>query len=218
MRVSCHHHPAAWPGSRSPRNQAGELLLIEKKDRSAYPERWGLPGGFAEQGEAAPMACQRRVLAQTGLHILPTRLLVVHHMPAEEYAWEGTTHIFDGELTTGKITLADDSRPTAGFGPTRWGAFSPHMPSGASRPRSTPWPAPPSVTSTVTQGVGPPTGWDARATGLSCVERQQPRRSARSFDGRCRATLNLLGGGYASLISWPMGGHPDTGPGRPAPP
>lgn len=90
------------------RNRAGEVLLIEKKNPRGAHGRWGLPGGSARQGEEAPLACQRQVLAQTGLHILPDRLLVVHHMPAQGQALEETSHVFDGELTTGKVILAED--------------------------------------------------------------------------------------------------------------
>jgi ADP-ribose pyrophosphatase YjhB (NUDIX family) len=90
------------------RNLADEVLLIEKNDRSVCPERWSLPGGSARDGELVPIACHRLALSQTGLHILPERLLVVHQMPTEDDIPESTSHVFDGGRCFTKITLADD--------------------------------------------------------------------------------------------------------------
>jgi ADP-ribose pyrophosphatase YjhB (NUDIX family) len=84
------------------------VLLIEKNDRSVCPERWSLPGDCAGDGEPVPIACHRLALSQTGLRILPDRLLVVHQMPAEDEVPEETSHIFDGGRCFTKITLADD--------------------------------------------------------------------------------------------------------------
>jgi ADP-ribose pyrophosphatase YjhB (NUDIX family) len=89
------------------RNLADEVLLIEKNDRSVCPEQWGLPGGSAGDGELVPIACHRHALSQTGLRILPERLLVVHQMPAENDIRENTSHVFDGGRCFTKIALAD---------------------------------------------------------------------------------------------------------------
>ncbi|WP_059007973.1 NUDIX domain-containing protein [Streptomyces specialis] len=77
------------------RNPIGDILLVEKSYRSGRA-RWGLPGGCAKQNEPVPVACQREVLEETGLHVVPGRVLVLHHVPANGTSAEGINAVFDG--------------------------------------------------------------------------------------------------------------------------
>lgn len=77
------------------RNGAGQVLLVEKRYRSG-PQRWGLPGGCAKEEEPAAIACQRDVEEELGLRIVPDRVLLIHHMPAEGNSREGLNTVFDG--------------------------------------------------------------------------------------------------------------------------
>jgi ADP-ribose pyrophosphatase YjhB (NUDIX family) len=76
------------------RDENGRVLLLDKAYRQG-PERFGLVGGLAEAGEPASVACQRHVLRETGLKVVPRGLLVVHHMPANGGVAEGENHVFD---------------------------------------------------------------------------------------------------------------------------
>lgn len=95
------------------RNDDGQVLLEEKSYRSGRL-RWGLPGGCALAGEPASVACQREVKEELGLHIVPGRVLVIHHIPAEghseEYSKEGVNVVFDGGLLAAdtQFTLNDE--------------------------------------------------------------------------------------------------------------
>jgi 8-oxo-dGTP pyrophosphatase MutT (NUDIX family) len=71
------------------------VLLVEQAHRTG-PERWGLPGGWAEEGEPAPAACEREVREKTGLRVSAWRALVIHHMPAHGRSREDVTVVFDG--------------------------------------------------------------------------------------------------------------------------
>jgi len=58
------------------RNEAGEVLLL--KHRMWPPERpWGLPTGYAVKGEEFPMTVVREVKEETGLDVVPGRLVRV---------------------------------------------------------------------------------------------------------------------------------------------
>jgi ADP-ribose pyrophosphatase YjhB (NUDIX family) len=76
------------------RDESGRVLLLEKTYKQG-PERFGLVGGLAEAGEPASAACQRHVLRETGLKVVPRGLLVVHHMPANGAVAEGENNVFD---------------------------------------------------------------------------------------------------------------------------
>ncbi|MDT0342784.1 NUDIX domain-containing protein [Streptomyces litchfieldiae] len=73
------------------RQANGDVLLVEKARRNGRA-RFGLAGGAARAGESVNVACQRVVREETGLVIVPSRVLVIHHTPvAENY-----TVVFDG--------------------------------------------------------------------------------------------------------------------------
>ncbi|MET8982574.1 NUDIX domain-containing protein [Streptomyces sp. NPDC004539] len=58
------------------RNEAGQVLLL--KHRMWPPERpWGLPTGYAVKGEEFPLTVAREVKEETGLDVVPGRLLTV---------------------------------------------------------------------------------------------------------------------------------------------
>ncbi|MFM9611650.1 NUDIX domain-containing protein [Streptomyces niveiscabiei] len=56
------------------RNEAGQVLLL--KHRLWPPDRpWGLPTGYAIKGEEFPLTVVREVKEETGLDVVPGRLL-----------------------------------------------------------------------------------------------------------------------------------------------
>ncbi|ONK10064.1 NUDIX hydrolase [Streptomyces sp. MP131-18] len=82
------------------RNEHGDVLVVEKAYRRGQ-ERFGLVGGHAEGGEAAVVACHREIAEETGLHIVPGRVLAAHHMPATDTVAEGVSMVFDcGTVST----------------------------------------------------------------------------------------------------------------------
>lgn len=90
-------------------NKAGEVLLLDRKDRSTDPDRWGLPGGSVGLGEEVPIACHRQVTATTGLKIIPDRLLVMHQMPADGDKPEEVSSVFSTKpaISGDQITVGE---------------------------------------------------------------------------------------------------------------
>ncbi|GAA1935017.1 NUDIX hydrolase [Streptomyces sodiiphilus] len=98
------------------RNGTGAVLLVEKKYRTGLA-RWGLVGGSAKPGEPAAIACQREILEETGLKVVPERLLAVHYMPAAPPVREGFNFVFDAGILPDDtaITLPEDELASYGW-------------------------------------------------------------------------------------------------------
>jgi 8-oxo-dGTP pyrophosphatase MutT (NUDIX family) len=92
------------------------LLLQQRSDGG----QWGLPGGSVEIGESLAAAVAREVLEETGLIVVPRRLVGVYSDPALQVVrypngncWHYVNVCFEcmvrgGELTTCDETLALD--------------------------------------------------------------------------------------------------------------
>jgi ADP-ribose pyrophosphatase YjhB (NUDIX family) len=62
-------------------NQFGEALLVRRQDTGS----WALPGGVVEEGELPTGAAQREIEEETGLKVLPVRLVGLFFWPT----WTG---------------------------------------------------------------------------------------------------------------------------------
>lgn len=75
-------------------NERGEVLLVEKSYKEG-PDRFGLPGGCAHQGEDARTAARREIREELGLEIEPGAVLALHYMPGNQGAAPGENVVFD---------------------------------------------------------------------------------------------------------------------------
>lgn len=62
-------------------NSAGEVLLQRRSDNG----EWGLPGGAIDPGEEPADAVVREVLEETGVHVVPERLVGVYSGPDHHF-------------------------------------------------------------------------------------------------------------------------------------
>lgn len=95
------------------RDGAGDTLMIRRADDGS----WGFPGGFLDLGENAASAVIREVWEETGVNVVPVRLLGVH---AEPEPWvypngdqtQSVVAIFECSVT-GEATTATGVEATA---------------------------------------------------------------------------------------------------------
>jgi ADP-ribose pyrophosphatase YjhB (NUDIX family) len=99
------------------------LLLQRRADNGL----WGLPGGGVEPGESVSEAVVREVREETGLEVLPGRLVGVYSSPAHHqivtYPDGNVIHYvstsFECALVGGTITCGTESLDVAWFDPDR---------------------------------------------------------------------------------------------------
>src|SRR5262245_4590039 len=88
-------------------DEGGHVLLVKPN----YRDRWGLPGGVAEEGEPPHLACEREISEELGLEIAAGSLLAVDFVPAGDRHLRSMVYvIFDGGTLTDPeaITLQED--------------------------------------------------------------------------------------------------------------
>lgn len=91
------------------RNEAGEILF-QNKDTG---ENWSLPAGAIEPGEAPAEALVREVWEETGLHVIPKKLLSVFGGKDFRYQYpdgnkvEYIVFIFECEVQSGDLNPID---------------------------------------------------------------------------------------------------------------
>lgn len=85
------------------RNDAGELLMIERTDNGL----WAVPGGAQDVGESVADAVRREVLEETGIEVEVTGLSGVYSDPRHVIAYD------DGEVRQ-EFSLCFRARPVGG--------------------------------------------------------------------------------------------------------
>jgi 8-oxo-dGTP pyrophosphatase MutT (NUDIX family) len=100
----------------------GRLLLQQRSDGG----QWGLPGGSVEIGESVHDAVVREVFEETGLHIVPGRLVGVYSDPALQVVrypdgnvWHYVNVCFECAVRGGALTTCDETLALAWVAPAR---------------------------------------------------------------------------------------------------
>jgi mutator protein MutT len=92
------------------RNETGEILFQNKGNG----EKWSLPAGAIEVGEAPAEAVVREVWEETGLIVIPKKLLGVFGGKDFRYKYpnghkvEYNVYVFDCEVKSGDLNPKDD--------------------------------------------------------------------------------------------------------------
>lgn len=79
-----------------------EVLLALRRDLPM----WVLPGGQLAKNESFKVAARREFFEETGLRIVPTKLVVHYKSPDKKVVKE----IYLGKYTSGKLTLSDETK------------------------------------------------------------------------------------------------------------
>jgi 8-oxo-dGTP pyrophosphatase MutT (NUDIX family) len=98
------------------------LLLQQRSDGG----QWGLPGGSVEIGESLATAVAREVLEETGLVVVPRRLVGVYSDPALQVirypngnVWHYVNACFECVVRGGQLTTCDETLALDWFVPSR---------------------------------------------------------------------------------------------------
>lgn len=103
-------------------DRQGRVLLQRRSDGG----QWGLPGGSLEIGESVKAAVVREVREETGLVVVPRRLVGIYSDPALQMirypdgnVWHYVTICFECAVRGGELTLCDETLALDWFSPRR---------------------------------------------------------------------------------------------------
>lgn len=103
-------------------DRRGRLLLQQRSDGG----QWGLPGGGHEIGESAAEAVVREVWEETGLTVLPQRVIGVYSDPKVQVVrypdgnvWHYVNVCFECMVLRGALTTCDETLALDYFAPGR---------------------------------------------------------------------------------------------------
>jgi ADP-ribose pyrophosphatase YjhB (NUDIX family) len=77
----------------------GRVLLVRRADDRC----WAMPGGWVDADESAERAVVREVLEETGLEVIPLRLLESTRRPASVH------HTYECRVVGGRLRRSDES-------------------------------------------------------------------------------------------------------------
>jgi 8-oxo-dGTP pyrophosphatase MutT (NUDIX family) len=93
-------------------DRRGRLLLQQRSDGG----QWGLPGGSVEIGESLHDAVIREVSEETGLTVVPGRLIGLYSSPEFQIvrypdgnAWHYVSACFECRVRSGTLTTCDET-------------------------------------------------------------------------------------------------------------
>ncbi|MBI2215749.1 MAG: NUDIX domain-containing protein [Candidatus Rokubacteria bacterium] len=93
-------------------DRRGRLLLQQRSDGG----QWGLPGGSVEIGESVTRAVIREVREETGLEVVPRRLIGVYSDPSLQVVrypdgnvWHYVNVCFECVVRSGSLTTCDET-------------------------------------------------------------------------------------------------------------
>ena len=90
-----------------------DRVLLQRRSDGG---QWGLPGGSVEVGESVTEAVVREVREETGLEVMPERLIGVYSDPALQvvryptgHVWHYVTTLFGCAVRGGTLTICDET-------------------------------------------------------------------------------------------------------------
>ena len=84
---------------------AGRVLIVDP----SYKSNWEIPGGIVEDGETAPVACERECNEELGVDIPAGRLLVIDQQTDPSEKGDSVMFVYDGgSLEASRIDLQDE--------------------------------------------------------------------------------------------------------------
>ncbi|MHA2208781.1 MAG: NUDIX domain-containing protein [Candidatus Thorarchaeota archaeon] len=87
----------------------GERILLVKRGKDPYKDRFALPGGFVEYGETVEETAVREIMEETGVQIKLEAILGVYSDPQRDPRGHILTTVFIGRQIAGEPVGGDDA-------------------------------------------------------------------------------------------------------------
>ena len=94
--------------------EEGKILLIKRK-REPFKNKWSLPGGYVEYNEKVEDAVIRELTEETGLKVEIKKLFGVYSDPGRDPRGHTITIVFLMNIIGGKLKSGDDASDTRFF-------------------------------------------------------------------------------------------------------
>ncbi|MCJ7572314.1 MAG: NUDIX hydrolase [Candidatus Thermoplasmatota archaeon] len=86
-----------------------DKILLIKRNKFPFKDRWALPGGYVEYGEKVEDAVIREVLEETGLKVEIKKLFGVYSDPDRDPRGHTVTIVYLMNAIDGKLESDDDA-------------------------------------------------------------------------------------------------------------
>ncbi len=86
-----------------------ERILLIKRNKNPFKNKWALPGGFVEYGEKVEDAIIREVLEETGLKVEIKKLFGVYSNPGRDPRGHTITIVYLTNVIGGELKSDDDT-------------------------------------------------------------------------------------------------------------
>jgi 8-oxo-dGTP diphosphatase len=96
------------------RDGSGRILLV-RRGRPPFQDRWALPGGFVENGETTEDACAREAREETGLDVEVGALAGVYSRPGRDPRGHTVSIVYFCRPVGGEIRGGDDAAEARWF-------------------------------------------------------------------------------------------------------
>jgi 8-oxo-dGTP diphosphatase len=96
------------------RDGSGRILLV-RRGRPPFQDRWALPGGFVENGETTEDACAREAREETGLDVEVGALAGVYSRPGRDPRGHTVSIVYFCRPVGGEIRGGDDAAEAQWF-------------------------------------------------------------------------------------------------------
>jgi 8-oxo-dGTP diphosphatase len=96
------------------RDGSGRILLV-RRGRPPFQDRWALPGGFVENGETTEEACAREAREETGLDVEVGALAGVYSRPGRDPRGHTVSIVYSCRPVGGEIRGGDDAAEARWF-------------------------------------------------------------------------------------------------------
>jgi 8-oxo-dGTP diphosphatase len=108
------------PENPTPGNEAGQVLLVRKREPKWQVGKWNGPGGVVEPGELVYVAASRELLEEAGVSVKPSQWFPVASLEGEGFRVEVVNYHFPKGSLPALLAMSPEEAYTAGREWAQW--------------------------------------------------------------------------------------------------